>query len=102
MKPRTLLKHKASGGVVVFIKKVRSHRGITKIETSGPWGPLDILEFEVVSKADEKKPEVEKEAAPPKWPLKTSPEAYLKRYGAKGGNREKVALAKRILEWQKK
>lgn len=79
------VRHKKTGEVAVFKREYSNTRGRVKVLTSGPWGPIDVDMIEMHEEPD----------PPPPWPLKTSPEAYLKKYGDDGPKSE---LAKMHLE----
>jgi hypothetical protein len=57
--PGEKIKHTRSGLVVEFQRELGTRRGVTKIATSGPWGPLDVRAFESV----EPEPKPKKKAA---------------------------------------
>ncbi len=77
------VRHIRSGDVVEFIRVSRKHRGVVKVLTTGPWGPLNVDQFESV---DDDLPE---------WTLKTPPQEYLDRFGDDAKN---SALARRHVE----
>jgi hypothetical protein len=71
------IRHKKSGQVVTFLSVRSSHRGVTKVHTSGPWGALDVREFEAIEDS-----ESEEDIVPASKP-KTTPTTAPKKKAAK-------------------
>jgi len=75
--PGQTVRHIQSGETAEFRRVFSQNRGVTKVVTSGPWGPIDVECFEE-AETEEK----------PNWPLKMDAQAYLDRYGEDSKNSE--------------